>query len=350
MKAARRFNYSAQSVAELFTMPAETIMTVRTRTMTVARGKLAAQLGCRSGHRWLHLGCLRTMANESRPLCWTDIFVDGRFAAIVRARDAFRSAVFGLIEKEAGETVVEIQQEIRAVILVNREALRIAAAPGSPWWRAVNERLLRDGWEGRALAFGHPGTPSCPAVAALLEFIRHPSAQRWYRAHNISVVSAYLEHERLASRESRVERFFMNVVLARVLYAHALVAAPRLALGWLAFAGRPLGDPRLGMTGIFLSLSRVLPDRYPLGEDLTPYLRAEHGVGQLLDVGVIQPRLKLLYDWSARDLAIPGLRELLDGQTPCYAWPAHDQQPWHLPPSRPARLARTLVSATRRTP
>lgn len=132
VKAARRFNYSAQSVADLFTMAAETVMTVRTRTMTVARGKLAAQLGCRSGHRWLHLGCLRTMANESRPLCWTDIFVDGRFAPIVRSQDAFRSAVFGLIEKQAGETVVEIQQEIRAVILLNGEALRIGAAPGSP--------------------------------------------------------------------------------------------------------------------------------------------------------------------------------------------------------------------------
>ena len=223
-------------------------------------------------------------------------------------------------------------------------------APGSPWWRAMNERLLRDGWEARALAFGHPGTPSSAAIAAWLEFIRHPCAQRWYRAHNMSVVSAYLEHHHLASAESRVERFFTNVVLMRVLYAHALVAAPRLALGWLAFAGRPLGDPRLGITGIFLSLSRVLPDRYPLGDDLTPYLRGEHGIAHLLDVGVIQPRLELLYDWSACDLAIPGLRQLLDGQTPCYAWPAHDQQPWHPPPSRPARLARTLVPATRRTP
>jgi len=132
VKAARRFNYSAQSVAELFTMASETVMTVKTRTMTVARGKLAAQLGCRSGHRWLRLGCLRTMASESRPLCWTDIFVDGRFASIVREQDAFRSAVFGLIEKEAGETVVEIQQEIRAVVLGDGEALRIAAIPGSP--------------------------------------------------------------------------------------------------------------------------------------------------------------------------------------------------------------------------
>ena len=221
-------------------------------------------------------------------------------------------------------------------------------APGSPWWRAVNEHLLRDGWEARALAFGHPGVPSSLGVAASLQFIRYPSAQRWYRAHNISVVSAYLEHQHLASRESRVERFFINLVLMRVLYAHALVAAPRLALGWLAFAGRPLGDPRLGMTGIFLSLSRVLPDRYPLGDDLTPYLRAEHGIGHLLDVGVIQPRLALLYDWSACNLAIPGLRQLLADQTPCYAWPAHDQQPWHPPPSRPARLARMLVPATRR--
>ena len=221
--------------------------------------------------------------------------------------------------------------------------------PGSRWWRAMNERLLYDGCEARALAFGSPGSPSSATVAAWLQSIRQPTARSWYRAHNMSVVSAYLEHQHLAAGESRVEPFFINLVLMRVLYAHALIAAPRLALGWLAFAGRPLGDPRLGMTGIFLSLSRVLPDRYPLGDDLTPYLRAEHGIAHLLDVGVIQPRLELLYDWSACDLAIPGLRQLLDGQTPCYAWPAHDQQPWHPPPSRPARLTRTLVPATRRT-
>ncbi|WP_253869603.1 hypothetical protein [Mycobacterium sp. 1164966.3] len=217
--------------------------------------------------------------------------------------------------------------------------------PGSPWWRAINERLICDGWEARALSFGHSGAPSSPAVAASLEFIRAPSARRWYRAHNISVVNAYLEHEDLAWRESRVERFFINLVLMRVLYAHALVAAPRLALGRLALSSRPLGDPRLGMTGIFLSLSRVLPDRYPLGNDLAPYLKAEHGLAHLLDVGVIQPRLQNLYEWSARELSIPELRQLLCGETPCYAWPPDDQQPWHPPPTRAAWLARRLLPA-----
>jgi len=218
--------------------------------------------------------------------------------------------------------------------------------PGSPWWRAINERLLYDGVEARALAFGHPGPPSSPAVAAWLEFIRRPSAARWYRAHNMSVVGGYLENEHLAAREGRIERFFLNVVLARVLYTHAMVAASRLALGWLAPAGPFLGDPRLGMTGIFLSLSRVLPDRYPLGDDVTPYAQREHGLGHLLDIGVLTPRVEGLYAWSARELDAPGLRQLLSGRTPCYAWPADDQQPWNPPLSRLARLSRKLLPVT----
>jgi hypothetical protein len=220
--------------------------------------------------------------------------------------------------------------------------------PGSRWWRAMNERILYDVCEARALAFGNPGPASSPSVTAWLEFIHQPTAGSWYRAHNMSVVRAYLEHEHLAAHESRVERFFLNLVLVRVLYTHALVAEPRLALGWLALAGRPLGDPRLGMTGIFLSLSRVLPDQYPLGDDLAPYIEAEHRLGHLLDVGVIQPRLQDLYEWSSSALAIADLRRLLCGQTPCYAWPPEDAQPWHPTPSRTVRLARRLLPATRR--
>ncbi|SBS78646.1 conserved hypothetical protein [uncultured Mycobacterium sp.] len=147
----------------------------------------------------------------------------------------------------------------------------------------------------------------------------------------------------LAATERRVERFFLNVVLLRVLYAHALVSAPRLALRWLAPLGRPLGDPRLGMTGIYLSLSRVLPDRYPLGDDVENYIAAEHNFGHLLDIGVIQPRLDSLYRWSADELQLSGLRALLDGAVPRYAWDAADDVMWQIPPSRLARVARRIV-------
>src|SRR6185503_9989564 len=126
--------------------------------------------------------------------------------------------------------------------------------------------------------------------------------RNWYRAHNASIVDGYLEHRNLAAAEGAPERFFMNVVLARVLYAHALVAAPQLALGRLAALGRVLGDPRLGMAGVFLSLSRVLPDRYPLDRDVDRYIAAEQRLGRMLDYAVVIPRVQRLYEWSAVEL------------------------------------------------
>src|SRR5204863_8040881 len=120
-------------------------------------------------------------------------------------------------------------------------------------------------------------------VRLWLSFIAAPTARNWYRAHNASIVASYLVHANLAAAESAPERFFMNVALVRVLYAHALVAAPRLALGPFAPLGRLLGDPRLGMAGAFLSLGRVLPDRYPLAPDVEAYIADEHHFGRMLD-------------------------------------------------------------------
>ena len=200
--------------------------------------------------------------------------------------------------------------------------------PGSPWWRAVNERLLRDGWEARALADGYDPAGASASAAPTLTFIREPTARNWYRAHNVSIVKAYLEHRDLAEVEDRTERFFINLVLLRVLYAHALVSAPRLALGRLAPVAPALGDPRVRMTGIFLSFSRILPDTYPLGNDVERYVAIEHQLGRILDVGVIQPRLRQVYDWSAAELGQPGVRDLLADNVPCYAWPGEDRSPW----------------------
>lgn len=203
-----------------------------------------------------------------------------------------------------------------------------ASPPGSGWWRAVNERLLRDGCESVALSDGLGGEPTSPAVGLWLQFIARPTARNWYRAHNASIVGAYLEHRGLAEAESAAERFFMNVALGRVLYAHALNAAPRLALGPFAFLGRLLGDPRLGMAGAFLSLGRVLPDRYPLAHDVHRYIAAEHRLGRMLDYAVIVPRLQLLYEWSAEELGEPRLLGFVRDGNPIYAWPAEERHVW----------------------
>jgi hypothetical protein len=209
-----------------------------------------------------------------------------------------------------------------------------ASSTGSVWWRAVNERLLRDGCEAIALVGGRGGNPSSQAVRLWLEFIAAPTPSCWYRAHNASIVSGYVEHVGLAEEENAAERFFMNVALVRVLYAHALVAAPRLALGRLAGLARLVGDPRLGLAGAFLSLRRVVPNRYPLASDAEWYIADEQRLGRLLDYAVIAPRLQRLYEWSAEELDDPRLLELVRNGSPIYAWPYEKRHVWragHLP-------------------
>jgi hypothetical protein len=226
-----------------------------------------------------------------------------------------------------------------------------APAPGSPWWRALNERLLRDGCEAVSRDGGLGGEPSSETIEPWLRFVRAPSAGGWYRAHNGSIVAAYTEHRALADRENRAERFFMNVVLLRVLYAHAMVAAPRLALGRLQMISRMLGDPRLGMAGIFLSLRRTVPNMYPLPDPLEEYLRLEHGIGRLLDYAVIVPRLQRLYEWSAQTLGAPELSELIDDGAPVYAWPVSERALFERPlsPGRPRALPGAYLRAASRS-
>jgi hypothetical protein len=215
-----------------------------------------------------------------------------------------------------------------------------AKPAGSPWWRAVNERLLRDGCEAVARSGGCGGAPSSATLPLWMSFIADPRGRTWYRAHNATIVAAYLENRHLAELENAAERFFLNVVLLRLLYAHALVSVPRLALGPLFGMGPVLGDPRLAVTGIFLSLSHIVPDRYPLERDVHAYIAEENPLGRMLDYGIIQPRLQRLYEWSAKELCEPRVLDLVRDGSPVYAWPFDERDVWE--PVRPTRTVRAL--------
>jgi hypothetical protein len=218
---------------------------------------------------------------------------------------------------------------------------------GSPWWRAVNDGLLREKVEADLLAAGSPGPPSSRGVNHWLEFIRTPSAAAWYRAHNASILGGYLMHEPLAARELSVERFMMNVALVRVIYAHTLAAAPRTALGRFAPLGRLLGDPRRRSVGVFLDLRNQFPVRYPLtGWRLEDLIAAEGRLARTLDYGLIAPRLIELYAFAAACLGEPRITALVRDGIPCYCWPVDERAPWLGGTTR--RPARVLAEVTGR--
>jgi hypothetical protein len=219
------------------------------------------------------------------------------------------------------------------------------AEGGSPWWRAISDSLLRDKVEADLLAGALGGGPSSRTVDNWLGFIRAPSAGAWYRAHNASIVAGYLAHEVLAARELRVERFMINAVLIRLFYAHALVAAPRLALGVFGPLGRLLGDPRRRSIGLFLGLYNQFPEDYPPDGWSMDDVVAEHGrLAQLIDYGLIPSDMTTLYGFASAALNEPRIETLVSDGIPCYVWLAEERAAWLAGESRP--LARAIARAT----
>lgn len=209
-----------------------------------------------------------------------------------------------------------------------------ASVPGSPWWRAVNEGLLRDALEAKLLVEREDVGESRPTVQHWVDFFRAPSARSWYLAHNASVVAGYLAHTDLAEQEVQAERFFMNVVLVRVLYAHALVADAGLALGRMAFVAKLVGHPRMRGPQALLSMKDVLPVSYPIDEvTIEDVIASENRLFRMVDFGVIATRMDALYAAAARALGEPRLLALIDDGAPAYAWPASLRHVW-TPPRR----------------
>jgi hypothetical protein len=64
-----------------------------------------------------------------------------------------------------------------------------------------------------------------------------------------------------------------------------------------------------------------------------------------VDYGVIGPRVQALYGWSAGELGLPGLRNLVRDGSPIYAWSYADRQVWkQARESFPVRVLRVATS------
>jgi len=147
--------------------------------------------------------------------------------------------------------------------------------PGSAYWRAINEELAFASEMGAAtLAARLPA--SGEVSAAWIDYLRRPSARAWYRAHNIALVRAMLDHAGEAAAEPPEERLFINEALYRVIYVEAAVSGAALGR-----AGPVLVDPRLFAVDAVLRVAPLYPLRYPVPEP--PLLAVRRAVARAFD-------------------------------------------------------------------
>ena len=217
---------------------------------------------------------------------------------------------------------------------------RRAATDRGLWWRAVNERLLRDGCESVALTGHLPGPPTSPTVELWMRFIRRPTGRTWYRAHNASVVTR-VPRAPGAGRSRERRRTLLHE--RRALPSPLRPCAQRCARSLARMATAPRSSPRGSATRHDRDLPASFPRApyaYPLTGDVSSYLGDELSFGRAIDFGIIQPRLQYLYEWSATELNTPGLTDCIHEGSLTYAWPYEvrtcgpktDRLPWCVSP------------------
>ena len=231
---------------------------------------------------------------------------------------------------------------------LRREALEppLRPRPGSRWWRAVNERILRDGCEAVAPSGSLPGPVSSPTIDHWMAFVDDPTARSWYRRTTGASSPATLEHRDLAEAENAAERFFMNVVLCRVLSPMHWSPRPGCPSGGSVRSHHSSVTRASGWRGSSCSCRASCRPEYPLRDGVATYLDAELGFGQLVDYGVIVPRLQQLYEWSADESGCRGLLECVRHGALTYVWLYEERDVWRAPDSLVVRVVhRTLPPA-----
>ncbi len=151
-----RKSYSVRSVADLVELARETEMRVTHREDVEARGRLAVELGCRPGRRWHHFGGPRFHVPAETAFCWTEVYLDGRLAPIVRPIDVLRTAVFVMVEDQAGEPIVEIRQDIHPCVIDAAKAPILGSKVGD---LALQITRRYSGAGGRLLLLSHTLLP-----------------------------------------------------------------------------------------------------------------------------------------------------------------------------------------------
>lgn len=126
------FYHSLQSLSDIFQFASEAVLHIESEGIVEVHGGLAAELGCRAGKKWLRLEGYRRAKDHRTPLCWTEVHVDARFAPLVRGRGSHATAIFSTIERQTGEAVQEVDQQIAPVIPAPELARTLGAPVGAP--------------------------------------------------------------------------------------------------------------------------------------------------------------------------------------------------------------------------
>jgi GntR family transcriptional regulator len=148
------------SINDLVAFAAGARFAIESVSMVAIDDELAARTGLTSGEQWLTvLGFRQADAESSESaLCRTEYYINRAFAAVGRLLQRHEGAVFPLIEDLFGLSIVEVHQEIAAVLVPPALADGLDVEPGTPALQVRRTYTTSDGQVAQVTINTHPAS------------------------------------------------------------------------------------------------------------------------------------------------------------------------------------------------
>ena len=130
--AAGGYRQSTTGMSDLYQYATDTTLVIDSSKTLEIDAALAEKLEGAPGETWLHLQGRRHAGAQAMPICITELWLHPAFRSIRGMMGPLKGAVHAAIEEQFGEQVIEVEQEIRAVVLTRAQATVLQAPPRSP--------------------------------------------------------------------------------------------------------------------------------------------------------------------------------------------------------------------------
>jgi DNA-binding GntR family transcriptional regulator len=101
---------------------------------------------------------LRQADGANDPVCWTEYYINRRFAAVGRLLQRHTGPIFPLIEDLFGQSILEVYQEIAAVLMSAALAQGLKVEPGTAALEVRRTYKLSNGEVAQVTVNTHPAS------------------------------------------------------------------------------------------------------------------------------------------------------------------------------------------------
>jgi GntR family transcriptional regulator len=144
------------SINDLLAFATGAKFAIESINMILIDDELATRTGLLSGEEWLAVHGFRQVEGAEFPVCRTEYYINRAFAAVGRLLQRHTGPIFPLIEDLFGLSIVEVRQEIAAVLISPELADQLSVEVATPALEVHRTYTTSDGQVAQVTINTHP--------------------------------------------------------------------------------------------------------------------------------------------------------------------------------------------------